>query len=60
MLNLFIFTSLGAPSAFVFFDETIDRKRYTTSSDVLNGILIQQSITGLYETRIDLSRFGGD
>lgn len=60
MLNAFTFTSLGAPAAFKFFDTTIDRKRYTSTKEVLDATLIHQSITGLYETRIDLSQLGGD
>ena len=58
--NLLTFTALGAPAAFKFFDKDIDRKRYTTVSEILNATLIHQSITGLYETRIDLSKLGED
>ncbi|MGZ7265351.1 hypothetical protein ACXWP3_09585, partial [Streptococcus pyogenes] len=35
-------------------------KRYTSTKEVLDATLIHQSITGLYETRIDLSQLGGD
>lgn len=56
--SLFTFTSLGAPAAFKFFDKNIDRKRYTSTTEVLTATLIHQSITGLYETRIDLSKLG--
>ena len=59
-INLLTFTALGAPAAFKFFGKDIDRKRYTTVSEILNAILIYQSITGLYETRIDLSKLGED
>lgn len=60
MLNLFTFTGLGAPATFKFFNVDIERKRYTSSTEILNSTLIRQSITGLYETRIDLSKIGGD
>ncbi|MEZ7615718.1 type II CRISPR RNA-guided endonuclease Cas9 [Streptococcus sp. 27098_8_73] len=59
-INLLTFTALGAPAAFKFFDKDVDRKRYTTVSEILNSTLIHQSITGLYETRIDLSKLGED
>ncbi|WP_314578360.1 type II CRISPR RNA-guided endonuclease Cas9 [uncultured Streptococcus sp.] len=59
-INLFTFTALGAPAAFKFFGKDVDRKRYTTISEILNATLIHQSITGLYETRIDLSKLGED
>ncbi|MDO4659343.1 type II CRISPR RNA-guided endonuclease Cas9 [Streptococcus sp.] len=59
-INLLTFTALGAPAAFKFFGKDIDRRRYTTISEILNATLIHQSITGLYETRIDLSKLGED
>lgn len=59
-INLLTFTALGAPAAFKFFDKDVDRKRYTTVSEILNSTLIHQSITGLYETRVDLSKLGED
>ena len=59
-INLLTFTALGAPAAFKFFGKDIDRKRYTTVSEILNATPIHQSITGLYETRIDLSKLGED
>ena len=59
-INLLTFTALGAPAAFKFFGKDVDRKRYTTVSEILNATLIYQSITGLYETRIDLSKLGED
>ena len=58
--NLLTFTALGAPAAFKFFGKDVDRKRYTTVSEILNATLVHQSITGLYETRIDLSKLGED
>lgn len=60
IINLFTFTSLGAPAAFKFFDKIVDRKRYTSTKEVLNSTLIHQSITGLYETLIDLGKLGED
>ena len=59
-ISLLTFTAFGAPAAFNFFGENIDRKRYTSVTECLNAILIHQSITGLYETRIDLSKLGED
>ncbi|MGV3127094.1 type II CRISPR RNA-guided endonuclease Cas9 [Streptococcus orisratti] len=59
-INLLTFTAIGAPAAFKFFDKTIDRKRYTSTTEIFNATLIHQSITGLYETRIDLSKLGED
>ena len=59
-INLLTFTALGAPAAFKFFGKDVDRKRYTTVSEILNATLIHQSITGLYETRINLSKLGED
>ncbi|MBF0709852.1 type II CRISPR RNA-guided endonuclease Cas9 [Gemella sp. GL1.1] len=61
--NLLKLTSMGAPSAFKFFGESIGRRRYTTTKDIkecLGATLINQSITGLYETRIDMSKLGED
>lgn len=59
-ISLLMFTAFGAPAAFNFFGENIDRKRYTSVTECLNATLIHQSITGLYETRIDLSKLGED
>ena len=59
-INLLTFTALGAPAAFKFFGKDVDRKRYTTVSEILNATIIHQSNTGLYETRIDLSKLGED
>lgn len=59
-ISLLTFTAFGAPAAFNFFGENIDRKRYTSVTECLNATLIHQSITGLYETRIDLSKLGED
>ncbi|MGT2844208.1 type II CRISPR RNA-guided endonuclease Cas9 [Streptococcus hongkongensis] len=58
MLNLFTFTKLGAPASFKFFGVDIDRKRYISTTEILDSVLIQQSITGLYETRLDLRKLG--
>ena len=59
-VNLLNITNLGASSTFVFFGEEITRNnyRYNSSKEHANGILILQALTGLYETRIDLSKFG--
>ncbi|WP_283279351.1 type II CRISPR RNA-guided endonuclease Cas9 [Streptococcus dysgalactiae] len=60
IIHLFTLTNLGAPAAFKYFDTTIERNRYKSTKEVLDATLIHQSITGLYETRIDLSQLGGD
>ncbi|MFH6701151.1 type II CRISPR RNA-guided endonuclease Cas9 [Streptococcus suis] len=59
-VNLLTFTANGAPAAFKFLGSVIDRKRYTSTAEILDATLIHQSVTGLYETRIDLSKLGGD
>lgn len=53
-IELLKYTADGAPSDFTFFDTKIPRKRYNSAGDLLDGTLIYQSKTGLYETRIDL------
>lgn len=59
-VNLLTITNIGASSTFVFFGEKITRNnyRYNSSKEHANGILVLQALTGLYETRIDLSKFG--
>ncbi|AND79539.1 type II CRISPR RNA-guided endonuclease Cas9 [Streptococcus pantholopis] len=59
-VNLLTLTALGAPADFNFLGKKIPRKRYTSTKECLNATLIHQSITGLYETRIDLSKLGED
>lgn len=54
ILSLLTFTQAGASAAFQFFGEQITRQRYTTVTDILTGTLIYQSVTGFYETRIEL------
>ena len=57
------FTQSGATSPFSFLDVKLNQKQYTGEKYILpcmEGILIHQSITGLYETRIDLSQLGED
>ena len=54
ILSLLTFTQAGASAAFQFFGEQIDRQRYSTVTEILTGTLIYQSVTGFYETRIDL------
>ncbi|MDT2648221.1 type II CRISPR RNA-guided endonuclease Cas9 [Enterococcus dongliensis] len=49
-LNLMQFNAMGAPADFKFFDTTIPRKRYTNIRELLAATIINQSITGLYET----------
>lgn len=53
-VELMKLTAFGAPAKFKFFGIEISRNRYNSSSEILNGIFIYQSITGLYETRIKL------
>lgn len=57
-INLLTLTALGAPADFNFLGEKIPRKRYTSTKECLSATLIHQSVTGLYETRIDLSKLG--
>lgn len=56
--GLFELTSQGSASDFEFLGGKIPRYRDYTPSSLLNATLIHQSITGLYETRIDLSKLG--
>lgn len=58
-LNLMKFTSFGVSMDFDYFGVKINRYRYTRVSDIkelFESVLIYQSITGLYETRIDLEK----
>ena len=57
-INLLTFTAFGAPAVFKFLGNDIERKRYSSVTEIFNATLIHQSITGLYETRIDLSKLG--
>lgn len=57
-INLLTFTSIGAPATFKFFGNNIERRRYSSTAEILNATLIHQSVTGLYETRIDLGKLG--
>ena len=61
-ISLLKLTSFGAPGAFKFLGVEISQSsvRYKPNSQVLDTTLIHQSITGLYETRIDLSKLGED
>lgn len=49
-VNLMKLNKMGAPSDFIFFDTNIPRKRYQSVAELLDGKVIYQSITGLYET----------
>lgn len=53
-VNLMQFTTMGAPADFKFFEVNIPRKRYTSVTELLESTIINQSITGLYETRIKI------
>lgn len=55
-VNLMTFTFVGAPSSFKFFDKDIDRKRYNSTSECSNGVIVFKSCTGIFETRIDLRK----
>ena len=57
-INLLTFTAFGAPAVFKFLGTDMERKRYSSVTEIFNATLIHQSITGLYETRIDLSKLG--
>lgn len=59
-ISLMKYLSFGASSAFKFLDAEISQSsvRYRPNVRTLEATLIHQSITGLYETRIDLSKLG--
>lgn len=57
-INLMTLTAFGAPAEFSFLGMKIPRQRYKSIKSYLDETLIRQSITGLYETRIDLSKIG--
>ena len=56
--GIFELTAAGSASDFDFLDKKIPRYRDYSPSALLDAVLIRQSITGLYETRIDLSKLG--
>ncbi len=58
--GIFELISVGSASDFEFLGTKVPRYRDYTPSSLLNATLIHQSITGLYETRIDLSKLGED
>ena len=59
--GLFELTSRGGAADFEFLGVKISRYRdYTPSSLLKDATLIHQSVTGLYETRIDLGKLGED
>ena len=49
-LNLMQLNAMGAPADFTFFGEQIKRARYKGIKELLNATIINQSITGMYET----------
>ena len=57
ILKLLTFTRAEASSDFSFFNEKIskDMYRFKEISECLSATIIYQSVTGFYETRIDLS-----
>ena len=63
MRGILLFCHRGAfPVKFKFFGENVGQKRYIGLSSCWQGVLIYQSITGLYETRVkleDLSSWDG-
>ena len=61
-ISLLKLTSFGAPGSFKFLGVEINQSsvRYKPNSQFLDTTLIHQSITGLYETRIDLSKLRED
>ena len=59
-MNLLNLTALGSAVDFEFLGTKIPRYRDYTPSSLLKATLVYQSVTGLYETRIDLSKLGGD
>ncbi|MFM9320222.1 type II CRISPR RNA-guided endonuclease Cas9 [Streptococcus sp. ST16] len=62
-IKMFSFVKSGAPKDIInFFNDkyTVPRMRPKPDRKMLDATLIHQSITGLYETRIDLSKLGED
>ncbi|HHF7059859.1 TPA: type II CRISPR RNA-guided endonuclease Cas9 [Streptococcus mutans] len=62
-MKLFSLVKSGSSSGYVtglFESSKIRNADYSPSKNEINATLIHQSITGLYETRIDLSKLGGD
>ncbi|PQC29953.1 type II CRISPR RNA-guided endonuclease Cas9 [Enterococcus mundtii] len=55
ILSLLKFTSFGASIEFKFFDIKI-LKRYQSLTDIWDATLIYQSVTGLYERRVEISK----
>lgn len=56
-VNLMTFTKSGAPADFNFLGEKINRKRYTSLTELIDATVVFQSVTGLYETRLDMRKF---
>lgn len=54
-IELFKYTNFGAPEMFKFFNEKIERARYLGINEIWESTLIFHSVTGLYETRVNLS-----
>ena len=62
-IKMFSFVKSGAPKDIInFFNDkyTVPRMRPKPDKKMLDATLVHQSITGLYETRIDLSKLGED
>ena len=55
-IQLLKFIKCGAPSEFKFLGENVSRKRYNSLGDLWKSEVIYQSLTGLYETRIDMGK----
>lgn len=53
---LLTYTSTGASAEFKFFGEKISVLRYWVSNKFYETTLIYQSVTGIFETRVDLSK----
>lgn len=54
LINLFEFTSFGVSRDFKVLGQKISRNRYVNINELWQAEIIYQSITGLYETRINL------
>ena len=62
-IKMFSFVKSGAPKDIInFFNDkyTVPRMRPKPDKKMLDATIVHQSITGLYETRIDLSKLGED
>jgi len=53
-VELLKLTSAGAPVDFQFFGKKVNKHRYRNTKEIIGSVVIYQSITGLYETKVKL------